>query len=255
MGLAGSPATGGARIVTLEQSLRAGTAQLERAYAVIRDDLHAAASVQKELLPQADVEYGRVRIGSLFMPSQIVSGDSFNHFRLPTGEIGLYALDVAGHGTRAALLSVMLSRMLTPERFMDGDRARAPSQIVAELNRHFQVDGDDVRDYFTILCARLSEDGRHLVFCQAGHPSPLLARASGAVETLGDGGFPVGMLADIDYLMASGPEPGDRLVIASDGLYECMSPSGEPFAEAGLCRCSREPRRSLGGFLTTCCSS
>ena len=170
------------RIVSLEQRLRAGTEQLARAYAVIRDDLHAAASVQKELLPQQEVEYGPVRIASLFMPSQIVSGDSFNHFRLPTGEIGLYALDVAGHGTRAALLSVMLSRMLTADSFMDGGLPKAPSRIVADLNRHFQSDSDEVRDYFTIFCACLSADGSRLVYCQAGHPSPLLARASGAVE-------------------------------------------------------------------------
>lgn len=223
------------RIVSLEQKLLAGKAQLERAYAVIRDDLHAAASVQKELLPEQQVEYGQLRIGSLFMPSQIVSGDSFNHFRLPTGEIALYALDVAGHGTRAALLSVMLSRMLTVESFMHGAVAKAPSLVVADLNRHFQVVGDDVRDYFTILCARLSEDGRRLVYCQAGHPSPWLAHPSGAIEQLGDGGFPVGMLPDVEYSDDEVPlEPGDRLIIASDGLYECMSPADEPFGATGL---------------------
>lgn len=223
------------RIVALEQKLRAGTEQLARAYAIIRDDLNAAASVQKELLPQQEVEYGPVRIASLFMPSQIVSGDSFNHFRLPSGEIGLYALDVAGHGTRAALLSVMLSRMLTASHFMDADRPKAPSRIVADLNRHFQAAGDDIVDYFTIICARLSADGRQLVYCQAGHPSPLLVRASGEIERLGDGGFPVGMLPDVDYEDREAVlAPGDRLVIASDGLYECMSPAGEPFAESRL---------------------
>jgi phosphoserine phosphatase RsbU/P len=225
------------RIVGLEQELRAGAARLEQAYAIIRDDLHAAATVQRGLLPDHEVQYGPVRIGSLLTPSQIVSGDSFNHFRLATGEIAFYALDVAGHGTRAALLSVMLARMLTAESFMEGEgaAAKAPSRIVAELNRHFQDSGDEVRDYFTILCARLSADGRRLVYCQAGHPSPLLARRSGSVERLGEGGFPVGMLPDIDYADHEAVlEPGDRLVIASDGLFECMSPTGEQFGEERL---------------------
>jgi sigma-B regulation protein RsbU (phosphoserine phosphatase) len=223
------------RIVGLEQELRAGAARLEQAYAIIHDDLHAAATVQRELLPDQEVRYGPVRIGSLLRPSQIVSGDSFNHFRLATGEIALYALDVAGHGTRAALLSVMLARMLTAESFMEGASAKKPSRIVAELNRRFQASGDEVRDYFTILCARLSADGRRLVYCQAGHPSPLLARRSGAVERLGDGGFPVGMLPDIEYVDEEAAlEPGDRLVIASDGLFECMAPSGEQFGQERL---------------------
>jgi sigma-B regulation protein RsbU (phosphoserine phosphatase) len=223
------------RIVGLEQELRAGAARLEQAYAIIRDDLHAAATVQRELLPDHEVQYGPVRIGSLLTPSQIVSGDSFNHFRLATGEIALYALDVAGHGTRAALLSVMLARMLTAESFMEDAAAKAPSRIVAELNGHFQGGGDEVRDYFTILCARLSANGRRLVYCQAGHPSPLLARRSGAVERLGEGGFPVGMLPDVDYADHEAVlEPGDRLVIASDGLFECMSPTGEQFGEERL---------------------
>ncbi len=241
------------RIVSLEQRLRAGAEQLARAYAVIRDDLHAAASVQMELLPQQEVEYGPARIASLFMPSQIVSGDCFNHFRLPTGEIGLYALDVAGHGTRAALLSVMLSRMLTADSFMDGGVSKAPSRIVADLNRHFQSGGDEVRDYFTIFCACLSEDGDRLVYCQAGHPSPLLARSAGAIERLGDGGFPVGMLPDVEY--EDGEVvlvPGDRVIIASDGLYECMSPAGEPFSEEGLVPLLLGgPNASLLALLTT----
>jgi sigma-B regulation protein RsbU (phosphoserine phosphatase) len=223
------------RIVGLEQELRAGAARLEQAYAIIRDDLNAAATLQRELLPAPDVRYGRVRIGSLLTPSQIVSGDSFNHFRLATGEIALYALDVSGHGTRAALLSVMLARMLTPERFMEGGAAKVPSRIVAELNRHFQDSGDEVREYFTILCARLSVDGRRLTYCQAGHPSPLLARRSGTIERLGDGGFPVGMLPDIEYVDEEAAlEPGDRLMIASDGLFECMAPSGEQFGHERL---------------------
>jgi sigma-B regulation protein RsbU (phosphoserine phosphatase) len=222
------------RIVALERNLKDGAAELQRAYTVIRDDLDAAAAVQRSLLPPAEVDHGTARIGSLFLPSGIVSGDSFNHFPLPTGETALFVLDVVGHGTRAALFSVMLARMLNPESFMDGPVAKPPSRLVAELNDRFQS-ADDASDYFTIFCARLSADGRRLVYCQAGHPSPLLLRADGSIEILGDGGFPVGMLPNLAYSDAEAAlEPGDRLVIASDGLSESMSPQGELFGQDRL---------------------
>jgi serine phosphatase RsbU (regulator of sigma subunit) len=76
---------------------------------------------------------------------------------------------------------------------------------------------------------------------QAGHPSPLVIRSSGAVELVGDGGLPVGMIAPATYeRLEFDFGPGDRIFIYSDGLVEAESPQGEAFSDERLRELVRE---------------
>jgi sigma-B regulation protein RsbU (phosphoserine phosphatase) len=148
----------------------------------------------------------------------------------------LYTLDVSGHGIRSALTSVMFSRLLTPGAFQrDGDvEIIAPDRVVDDLNRRFQ-DRLGVDEYFTLLCATYDQRTGILRLCQAGHPGPLLQRADGGIRQLGQGGFPVGLLPFAEYeTFDLALHAGDRLVLFSDGVTECMNPAGEQFGEDRL---------------------
>jgi sigma-B regulation protein RsbU (phosphoserine phosphatase) len=89
-------------------------------------------------------------------------------------------------------------------------------------------DQDDM--YFTMVYGILDKQSGRLRLAQAGHPSPILLRGDNSIESLGDGGFPLGMLPDrtfdpLEYQL----EKGDRLILCSDGVLECTNAAGEEF--------------------------
>jgi sigma-B regulation protein RsbU (phosphoserine phosphatase) len=190
-------------------------------------ELQAAARLQSELLP-ANRSYGSMHLRSLLIPASIISGDCQNHFALPGGKILVYQADIAGHGISAALLSVALQRVLTPS-FCCGASGEVlqAAQIVHRLNARL-LSNTDTPEYFTLFLAIACPETGRISFCQAGHPMPALLRADGRVEWIGDSGFPVAMLAEVDYEEgACELGPGDQLLIFSDGVTECPDPSGD----------------------------
>jgi phosphoserine phosphatase RsbU/P len=82
---------------------------------------------------------------------------------------------------------------------------------------------------------------------QAGHPHPLLVRADGRIERLGNGGLPIGLIADAGYeTLVFKVSPGDRLLLVSDGFTECPMPSGQDFGEDGLIESLQKSRELCG---------
>lgn len=238
------------RILNLQQRTQRKAAllaeanhQLRVAYAQLHEDMEAAARAQRSLLPKTPQHIGPARFASVLTPSASISGDTYNYLELPDGSVATYSLDVAGHGARAALLSVMLSRLLTADTFIGTAGApRPPDAIVADLNRRFQC--DDVSDYFTMNCGILDRSGRRLRVCQAGHPPPVIMPRNGLPYMAGDGGFPVGMFAEAEYATLDIPlKPGDRVILYSDGVTECPDPGGQPYGDDRLLHMLYRQRR------------
>jgi sigma-B regulation protein RsbU (phosphoserine phosphatase) len=234
----------GERVLELERNLEERNRKLTDAYEQIRRDLDSAARMQRSFLPDKSLAIGGVAFEWSFLPSLFVSGDELNFFRLDDDHVGFYNLDVAGHGVPAAMLSVTLSRMLSPfggttllkPSGEDSSLCRipSPSEVARVLNTRFQVTAED-STYFTMVYGVLNVHTGRARLVQAGHTNPILLRADGTAEVLTDGDPPIGLTADFDYNDRSVEfRAGDRLFVYSDGISECEDPSNQPFGEERL---------------------
>jgi sigma-B regulation protein RsbU (phosphoserine phosphatase) len=176
----------GERVLNLEQGLAdrnrelaATNSRLELAHQLIEDDLKAAAWMQERLLPPAELEAHGVRCEWRLQPSSYIAGDIFNFFALDEDQVGFYLLDVSGHGVPAAMLSVTLSMVLTPEgahgsplkrfnRVTGGFDVVPPDEVIRELNGPFQSKDDR---YFTMVYGIFDTTTYRLRMAQAGHPA------------------------------------------------------------------------------------
>lgn len=89
--------------------------------------------------------------------------------------------------------------------------------------------------YFTMFLAVVDLQSGAVEMAQAGHPHPIILRADGKIEQDGPGGLPVGLISGAEITpFQTNLEPGDRLIILSDGVTECPDASGEMLGEEGL---------------------
>lgn len=240
----------GERVLRLQQGLAEKNQELARinsqlhsSHKLIEDDLKAAAWMQQTLLPPPALEANGLRCHWRFEPSGYVAGDIFNFFEMDDGQVGFYLLDVSGHGVPAAMLSVTLSMVLTPDVTRGSPLKRLnpqtqqpevlrPDAVIRDLNVRFQSKDDR---YFTMIYGLIDPAASTLRIAQAGHPGPILIRNHGQLRTLGTGGMPVGLWKDIEFDCFELPiSPGDRLLLYSDGVTECLNPGGEAFGEERL---------------------
>jgi sigma-B regulation protein RsbU (phosphoserine phosphatase) len=111
-----------------------------------------------------------------------------------------------------------------------------PAQVASRLNA-LMLDDLQVEQYFTLAYAEIHLDSGSGILVQAGHPHPTILRASGAIELLGDGGMPIGLISGVGYDEVTFQlNPGDRLMLLSDGITECANPSGEELGHEGLAK-------------------
>ncbi len=99
-----------------------------------------------------------------------------------------------------------------------------------DLNRQLTNRDGEVQNYATIAYGTLEKHTGRVRLALAGHPYPILIRHDGTIEYLRQGGLPVGMFPHVDYdTQELCLDPGDRLILYSDGITECSDPSGEAF--------------------------
>ena len=243
----------GERVIELERSLAQRNALLEEANKRMTRDLEAAARVQQSLLPSTMPDAAQVRFAWRYRPCDELAGDFLNVFRLGEQHIGMYVADVSGHGVAASLLSVSISRVMTPHASASslllkadarGDyRVVPPGEVAAELNRRFPMEECGDR-YFTIVYGVLNLQSREFRYASAGHPPVVVLRPDQPPETLGVASLAVGWVADVDYdehtvQLCS----GDRVLLYTDGIPEAMSPEMEQLGEGRMLASIEQSRR------------
>jgi sigma-B regulation protein RsbU (phosphoserine phosphatase) len=228
----------------LQVELEESNSRLERANGRMSRNLEAAAKIQKTFLPCAAPMVAGTEYAWCYLPCDELAGDGLNIIPLGEGRVGLYILDVSGHGVSSALLSVTLSRLLSPPSepssilirnrdVLDRLDITPPAEVADRLNRLFPYD-TATEQFATLMYGVLdvsTGDFRHV---SAGHPGPLHLPAHGPPVILESPGFPIG-LADEAYGERSlHLAAGDRLYLYSDGFPDAMNPSGEQFGDARL---------------------
>jgi sigma-B regulation protein RsbU (phosphoserine phosphatase) len=201
-----------------------------RAKARLDHELEIASQIQRQLLPKSFPKLPQLAVMGSTLACLSVGGDCFDVIELGGGRYGFFVGDVSGKGITAALLATLLQGVFYTTAALDIPLA----EIVSRVNQYLCERSSDDR-YATLFYGVLDPAGR-LEYVSAGHVPPIVRCRSGKIEPLGSGNFPVGMFADAEYTAASVDlQPGDFLVIYTDGVTEAYNLQSEMFGEERLC--------------------
>ena len=192
-------------------------------------EMATAAQIQRALLPT------RSRTGPFFdaaaemLPCLSIGGDFFEYIDLPEGRFGFALGDVSGKGPPAALLGALTQGSLAAQTAV----ASGPADALTRLNTALVRRAIEGR-FVTLFYAQLDPDGA-LTFCNGGHNPPFLVDARGGVRRLETGGMPMGLFDGLPFAEESvRMEPGDFLVLFSDGVSEALDPDENEFEDARI---------------------
>jgi sigma-B regulation protein RsbU (phosphoserine phosphatase) len=199
------------------------------------EDLKAAAQIQQSLLPKSMPELESFEFAWKFLPSETIGGDIFDVFPLDEDHLGIYMLDVSGHGVPAALVAVSVSQILNTHRNVILKKKTdstpyyslsSPAEVLVELDREYPL--ERFEKYFTIVYAVIRISDGRMVYSSAGHPPPVLMRRDGSRQLLEAGGAIIGLGGWLPFEEGEAfLEPGDQLVFYTDGIMDHRNDRGE----------------------------
>ncbi len=195
----------------------------ERERQRLEQEINIARDIQQALLPRNFPDTPNFSVTGVNFPCLSVGGDYFDVFPLSDGRTAFVIADVSGKGLGAAILTTMLQGALSAMTL-----GTDPARVFNHVNR-FLCEHSEVGRYATVFFGLLDNDG-HLEFINAGHPSPFLIRRGAAEEAFTEGSFPVGLVPEAQYsAVCLKLEPGDTLVLFTDGVTEAMDPEEQLF--------------------------
>jgi hypothetical protein len=188
----------------------------------VRDELEIARELQRDLLPRDLPAVPGYLFAHSYRTANEVGGDFYGVIPLPDGRLALMVADASGHGMASGL--VMAIANATWRTALDLDPS--PERAIALLNRTLCRTGT-TRTFMSAFYGLLDPGTGEMEFVCAGHPFPLLRRAGGRTEELGNGGFPLGLRDPLPIASHKVTiEPGDLLLLYTDGLPEALDAQG-----------------------------
>ncbi len=201
----------------------------------LEGQLEVARQVQLELLPPGDPSLEGFDISAYNFPSEEVSGDYYDWVRIYDDQIGLVVADVSGKGVPAAILMAFLRASLRAATHI----GYSPHISMAKVN-YLLWESIERNQFVTAFYGVLDAPNRTLAYSNAGHNPPLLLDGEGNSSFLERGSLPLGMFRDTryhEYYLTL--EPGETLVLYTDGATEALSLSGEEFGRERLAQAVR----------------
>ncbi len=208
-----------------------GLEETRRASVRVRETLAQIGAAQRSMLPDAVVPDPRLRIAIMYETCEESGGDHYDVFEPQPGTIEVMIADVSGHGAVATVGVAMLRTAVLAQRAAGLAGTRAAEAINALMCKALRPGA-----FITALFMSFKPETGQLEFVNRGHPPPLLRRADGCIRSLDvGGGLPLGIMEGAPTPPTeTSLEPGDLLILFSDGIPEAFSPSGELFGMPSL---------------------
>jgi hypothetical protein len=202
----------------------------ERDSSRMRSELQDARTIQLSMLPVGAPALDWLDFASVSLPASEVGGDYFDYFELPDGKLAIVIGDVAGHGVASGLV---LSGVRSCLHLLREELAR-PVDVLTKLDGMLRATVGG-RLFVTFQIAILDPIAGRVTVANAGHPPLLLLSQDRKVTRLGGDSLPMGTKLAPGYLEQSAAlEPGDSLLLFSDGVPEIRDIHGEGFGEERL---------------------
>ena len=196
----------------------------------LKNDLEIARQIQQAMLPRGAFHAAELEAFGMTRPANTVGGDFYDILPLRDGRVLLALGDVAGKGSPAALLMALLLAMMRTLV----DEGLEGATLAARLNAQIVKHAPGSR-FITLFLATLNPMTGELRYVNCGQNPPLLRRAAGSYERLREGGMALGMFQEAAYTEGcTTMNPGDVIVMYSDGITEAEDGHGQPFDEAGV---------------------
>lgn len=193
-------------------------------------ELALASEIQQRFQPTAPPHVDGYELQGISFPCYEIGGDYYDFIERDDGRLIIALGDVSGKGTAAALLMSSLHAAVHAQ-------SASHDSLVATISavNRYLADNIPANRFVTLFYAELDPESGALSFLNAGHNPPLIVHAAGTVEQLASGGLPLGIKPDAEYREGRTQlQPGDVLVIYSDGVTEAVSPTGEEFGPTRL---------------------
>jgi sigma-B regulation protein RsbU (phosphoserine phosphatase) len=195
----------------------------ERERQRLEQEIGIARDIQQALLPKNFRDYPHLAVSGINFPCLAVGGDYFDVFSLGDNRTAFLLADVSGKGLGAALCTNLLQGALSGMTL-----GTDPARVFNHVNR-FLCDHAEIGRYATMFFGIIDDQG-HLDYINAGHPSPFLIRNGVAEDVFTEGSYPVGLVPEAEYTtVCLKLDPGDTLVLFSDGVTEAMDPAEQLF--------------------------
>jgi serine phosphatase RsbU (regulator of sigma subunit)/pSer/pThr/pTyr-binding forkhead associated (FHA) protein len=197
----------------------------------LEQELQLASEIQQRFQPTAPPIVHGYELQGISFSCYEIGGDYYDFIERADGRLVVALGDVSGKGTAAALLMSSLHAAVHAQAASHSTLV----ETISNVNRYLAENIPSNR-FVTLFYAELDPKAGTLAFVNAGHNPPIIVHESGTVEQLSSGGLPLGIIPDTEYREGRTQlQPGDVLVIYSDGVSEAVNPAGEEFGPDRLC--------------------
>jgi sigma-B regulation protein RsbU (phosphoserine phosphatase) len=215
----------GTVLYRVQLELRASRHELARKEA----ELNFALEVQQALFPKQFPTGGGLEFSAVCVPARGIGGDYYDVLERRDGRLAFAIADISGKGISAAILMSSVHAVLRTLF----DAGHPAGELCSQLNRHLHRVTEGIR-FATAFYAEWSEPNHCLTYVNAGHPAPILLGACSG-QLLQTGGPPLGVSPDTEFQVGRVVlQPGDMMVLFSDGITDAGESSEREFGEARL---------------------
>jgi sigma-B regulation protein RsbU (phosphoserine phosphatase) len=201
--------------------------KLKVAYDALDRELQLVADIQRSLLPRELPAILNTQVAAHYQTSQRAGGDYYDFFPLPDDQWGIFLADVSGHGTPAAVLMAVTHAIAHTRP----GHPLPPDQTLAYINdvlARLYTNGNGT--FVTAFYGVYNPHARQLSYSSAGHPPPRHVRDCQVLDVDGETSLPLGVDRDETFLKHTlRVEPGDQLLLYTDGIPDTFNPAGEAF--------------------------